>query len=995
MLGGDAWLDYASEWFVLEAGTMRLVRIIKLAALLFLMPPCAAADSLPQLMLETGGHLGIVRSVAFFRSANRLVSAGDDKLIRIWDLATSKTEFVLRGQIGPGKEGSITALAISPDDRWLAAGGWFSADGAFEPCCGDVRLYDLAHRKQVALFKGHTDALTSLAFSPDGRLLLSGSADGSAILWDVENRTALKTFASQKKVSVTSIGFAEVGATAVTADADGVVRLWNISDGTPKREYHLNARVTTLAISPQSELIVAGLANGELRKIETGQEAVQARLASLEGTVRTLVFRNDGSALLASCDCLDTSVRAFDVRTGTSKPVYVGHDNVVTALTLAPDGIRAASAGGEGHEVHIWTLDTGRRDIALAGIGKAVWQVAFAKDAQEVAWGITDPCPQLLSCPNKPAPLASKLKLPAQNHPLGEPETVKAGEDSTFLRARTSYLDTVLTTGSGPASKRRDDTLEIREKGKIRAIIQRDATNGFMHSAFTFVAHGKEIVSGGAAGTLTVFDLDGRSIGSLIGHTDQILSVATTEDGNLLASASLDQTVRLWNVATRKLIVTLFPGADGTWIAWTPDGYYTGSPGADHIVGWQINRGVERTADYVDADQLGQHLHRPDIVERALILASAEKAVEEAEGTRTNLGELLSRSIPSFRIADPAQGTNTPEVAQVRISIEENSDPIKLVNVTVNGVQVARISSPTGTGGFSQGDLDLEVPLYEGHNDVRVSLVNDVGERSETIALNHNGKGRLDERGALYIVAIGVDEYPGLGNRCGPKGRSSCNLRFAGDDARALADMVERRLGRSHKTTVRRVLTNDGNPDDTPTAANILDAVDLFKRAKENDTLVLFVAGHGLNDRGSYRFLASDSAWSGRTLRSSTVVTWFALQEALELAKGRRILVVDTCHSGNSYNPRLGNAAYRANIIAYTATRFDQLSLEDESIGHGLFTFAFLEALDGEKSEIISTKDMASYLARRVSELAKKRGANQDPQFFRGRDAEDYLLVHP
>jgi len=124
-------------------------------------------------------------------------------------------------------------------------------------------------------------------------------------------------------------------------------------------------------------------------------------------------------------------------------------------------------------------------------------------------------------------------------------------------------------------------------------------------------------------------------------------------------------------------------------------------------------------------------------------------------------------------------------------------------------------------------------------------------------------------------------------------------------------------------------------------------------------------------------------------------VTWFALQEALELAKGRRILVVDTCHSGNSYNPRLGNAAYHANIIAYTATRFDQLSLEDESVGHGLFTFAFLEALDGEKSESISTKDMASYLARRVSELAKKRGANQDPQFFRGRDAEDYLLVQP
>lgn len=974
---------------------MQLARMMGQAALAVLISHGAAADDAPQLMLETGGHLGIVRSLAFTTSTNRLVSAGDDKVIRVWDLATKRTDFVLRGQAGLGKEGSITALAISPDDRWLVAGGWFSADGALEPCCGDVRVYDLSQRKLVALLKGHTDALTSLAFSSDGRHLLSGSADKTAILWDVGSRTALKTFSSHK-AAVTKVAFSGGGATVVTAGADGSVRLWNTSDGTVKSEYRLGAAVTTLAIAPQEELITAGLANGEIRKIDPGLEAGQFTLAKLEGTVRTLVFGKDASTLLTTCDCLDTSVRAIDVKTGTSRPLFREHDNVVTALTLAPDGTRMASAGGEGHDVHIWGLDAGQRDITLGGIGKAVWQVALSKDGREVAWGTSDPCPELLSCPNKPSPLTFKLKLPAQERPLGEPEPVRPEEDQSFMRARTAYSDTILTARTGEGAKRRDDTLEVREKGTVRAVIQRDATNGFMHSAFTFVAQGKQIVSGGAAGTLTLYDRDGRSIGSFVGHTDQILSVAATQDGDILASASLDQTVRLWNVATRKLIITLFQGSDATWIAWTPGGYYTGSPGADHVVGWQINRGAGHAADYVGADQLGQHLHRPDIVERALVLGSAEKAIEEAEGTRVKLGELLGRSIPAFRITDPVQGANAPDVAQVRIAIEENADPIKLVNVMVNGAQVARVTPPTGSGGLPAGDLNLDVPLYGGRNEVRVALVNDVGERSETIALNRDGQGVLDERGTLYIVAIGVDKYPGLGNRCGRKGKSSCDLRFAGVDARALADTVERRLGPGHKSTVKRILTNGGDPDNAPTAANILDAVDLFKKAKENDTLVLFVAGHGMNDRGSYRFLASDSEWAGKSLRTSTVVTWFALQEALELAKGRRILVVDTCHSGNSYNPRLGNAAYHANIIAYTATRFDQLSLEDVSVGHGLFTFAFLEALDGDKSsasEGLSTKDMASYLARRVSELARERGAAQDPQYFRGRDAEEYRLV--
>ena len=249
---------------------------------------------------------------------------------------------------------------------------------------------------------------------------------------------------------------------------------------------------------------------------------------------------------------------------------------------------------------------------------------------------------------------------------MGEHEAVTPDEGQSFLRARTAYSDTFLAARNGEVSKRRDDTLEIRDKGKVMAVIQRDATNGFMHSAFTFVAQGKQIVSGGAAGTLTLYDRDGRSIGAFVGHTDQILSVAATQDGNILASASLDQTVRLWNVATRKLIITLFQGSDATWIAWTPGGYYTGSPGADHVVGWQINRGTERAADYVGADQLGQHLHRPDIVERALVLGSAEKAIEEAEGTRVELGELLGRSIPAFRITDPAQGANAPDVDSIR-----------------------------------------------------------------------------------------------------------------------------------------------------------------------------------------------------------------------------------------------------------------------------------------------------------------------------------------
>jgi uncharacterized caspase-like protein len=127
------------------------------------------------------------------------------------------------------------------------------------------------------------------------------------------------------------------------------------------------------------------------------------------------------------------------------------------------------------------------------------------------------------------------------------------------------------------------------------------------------------------------------------------------------------------------------------------------------------------------------------------------------------------------------------------------------------------------------------------------------------------------------------------------------------------------------------------------------------------------------------------------------VVPWQVLQSAVEAAKGRRIVFVDTCHSGNAYNQRLGNAAYHANIVAYAASRFDQEALEDARLGHGLFTYAVVEALDGKgdlgAKRLISTRGLASYVVSRVGALAKALNGQQEPQYFKGRDADDYVLA--
>ena len=324
-------------------------------------------------------------------------------------------------------------------------------------------------------------------------------------------------------------------------------------------------------------------------------------------------------------------------------------------------------------------------------------------------------------------------------------------------------------------------------------------------------------------------------------------------------------------------------------------------------------------------------------------------------------------------------------------------DPIKAIRVQVNGRQVEEIAAEVGSGGIRAGEDELHVPLAKGRNDIRITLSNAIGDKTETLPLNHEGDGDLDKRGTLYILGIGVDRYPAMGNTCGT-GSQSCDLRFAGADARAWAD-AERRLAAGHAKVVKQVLVNGTDDKDAPTAANINDAIDTLRQsAEDTDTVLLFIAGHGFNDGADYRFLATNAERLGSgALRGSTVVPWQTLQSAMEATKGRRVLFIDTCHSGNAYSPKLGNSAYHANIITFASARFDQEAREDAKLGHGLFTYAVAEGLAGkvelgDKREI-TTKGLAEYVLKRVDQLAKDMKGSQEPQYFRGRDAEDYVLA--
>jgi len=326
------------------------------------------------LMLDTGGHMALIRGVAFTPDGNFIVSTGDDKVIRVWDWRQGKTVRTIRGVAGAGEEGKIIALALSPDGKTLAAAGWFDKTTATVPCCGDIRIYDFATGELKGLLKGHIGVVGTLSFSPDGKRLVSGAGLGdlTAIIWDIASGRSLSTLTGHT-AEIYGVAFTPDGARVVTASYDHTLRLWSVPDGKliTALEGH-KKQVHALAVDPRSGTIASGSVDGEIR-LWDGQTGKPLHVSSVpdapspspqreegvlanQGTwVGALSFSPDGSSLLSGiaktvADSLPYGAHVWDVATGKELVTYTDHDNIVIAAAISPDGRLGEAARRSGRQ---------------------------------------------------------------------------------------------------------------------------------------------------------------------------------------------------------------------------------------------------------------------------------------------------------------------------------------------------------------------------------------------------------------------------------------------------------------------------------------------------------------------------------------------------------------------------------------------------------------------------------------------------------------------
>jgi transcriptional regulator with XRE-family HTH domain len=285
-----------------------------------------------------------------------------------------------------GYSNAVVSVAFSPDGKTMASG---DADYT-------VQLWDMSTRQPMGLPLSDTGAVNWVAFSPDGRTLAAGNADGTVQLWDVATGLPTSSSLINGRAGVIWVAFSSDGKTLTAGDADGTVRSWDVATRQPiGAPLTVDAGpVNSMALSPDGKTLAVGGADGKVRLWDMATRR-QLRLGSSRigqgGPVDSVAFSPDGKTLAAG-DADDT-VQLWDV--ATRQPIGLPLINGqagggVSSVAFSPDGKTLAAGDGD-NTVRLWNAVT-RQPIGgpLTGHRGGVTSVAFSPDGKTLASSSAD-----------------------------------------------------------------------------------------------------------------------------------------------------------------------------------------------------------------------------------------------------------------------------------------------------------------------------------------------------------------------------------------------------------------------------------------------------------------------------------------------------------------------------------------------------------------------------------------------------------------------------
>ncbi len=335
-------------------------------------------------VLSLKGHVREVTGVAFSPDGRRIASSSSDRTLKVWDAEKGQEVHTLKGHTKP-----VRCLAIRRPDgqRIVTGGGGHDRRGNGLP--GTLTVWDAERGQVLHTLKGHTEPVRCVAFSPDGKRIVSGSEDKTLKVWDAENGKEVRTLKGGPS-GVNSVAFSLDGKRIVSEDSDSAsARVWDAETGRALLSLkggHERA-VTSVAFSPDGKRIVTGSLDWTLKvwDAQTGKH-----LLTLKGhtnNVTSVCFSPDGKRIVSGGD--DNTLKVWDVQTGEELLTLRGHAKPVLSVAYSPDGKRIVS-GSEDGALKVWGSATGQGLLTLKEHRGPVYGVAFSADGNRLVSGSED-----------------------------------------------------------------------------------------------------------------------------------------------------------------------------------------------------------------------------------------------------------------------------------------------------------------------------------------------------------------------------------------------------------------------------------------------------------------------------------------------------------------------------------------------------------------------------------------------------------------------------
>ncbi len=465
-------------------------------------------------------------------------------------------------------------------------------------------LWNLCHRGLLHTLRGHADTIRSVAFSPDGRTLASGSSDGMIKLWDVLAGNVRTTW-SQNLSPVSCVTFSSDGMTLCAGRADGKVELWDIATEQPRVTLHGHLKpVVAAAFSADGQTLFTGdSVQVKLWNLAAAREQTTIDTGKGEGTP---AISSDG-ATVASASF--ERVHLWDVKTGKSRSTEEIHHWWILAVAFSPDGKLLASGARDEATVRIWDVATGKRHSVLYGHTKAVLSVAFSPDGKRLGSASADGTVKVWDVATGHHQSYGHIH-PVRSVAFSPDGTTlaSAGGDRAIklwdLRVQRARPNLPPQKGLVWAVRFSPDSSLLATTSHQSGVKLWDASTGQLQPGFighrdggdevlcclAFSPNGRWLATGGHDSIIRICDVTtGQVQAALRGHKNHIHALAFSPDGRLLGVSGNDEAVTLWDAATWKQRATFQHPGGWCWsLAFSPDSKRLATQGLDSIKVWEL-----------------------------------------------------------------------------------------------------------------------------------------------------------------------------------------------------------------------------------------------------------------------------------------------------------------------------------------------------------------------------------------------------------------------